>query len=70
MTVQDKDQEEDNEQQQLTRNESKRQYKQQVCTDKTIQKQGVLGCTNTMMMNEKWTMGKDARWASRRELAD
>jgi len=30
----------------------------------------VLGCRNTTMTNEKETMEKDARWISRRELAD
>ncbi len=37
----------------LTRNESKQQYKRRVCTDETIQKERVLGCTNTTMTNKK-----------------
>jgi len=37
----------------MIRFESKRQYKQRVCTDKMIQKQGVLGCKNTTMTNKK-----------------
>ena len=38
----------------LTRNKSKRQYKQLVCTDETIQKrERALGCGNTTMTNER-----------------
>jgi len=40
----------------VTRNESKRQYKTTSLHWRNDPKEGVLGCTNTTMTDEKWTM--------------
>jgi len=54
----------------MTRNEPKWQYKQQVCTDETIQKKRECLAAWTQQWRTKVNDRRDARWTSRRELVD